>query len=254
MKKYSPHNITTVEYIMSFVSWLWSMFTWPYNFLVNLATGIYNFFIDFRKIVCFLGTIPNRARNLHASFEAILCGIASEIYAVGQASVIGFTSLTDVFISIGEFVFRYVICATKMIVNLPYCILFYVLTLALYLLYIPFFLLYLVIDIILWFPWFSTSTYVSETIAFINQYVEPILGTPINDWHPTINRKCFNCVRLKTESVAKRSTGVYTAFTEDIPEVFSEAGKSFLVGGAHFNEVFRYPQSRHPAKVKRDFE
>ena len=107
---------------------------------------------------------------------------------------------------------------------------------------------------ILLFSVFSTSKYVSETIAFINQYVEHILVTPINDWHPIINRKCFNCVRLTSDSVAKRSTGVYTAFTEDIPEVFSEAGQSFLVGGAHFNEVFRYPQSIHPAKVKRDFE
>ena len=169
------------------------------SFLEDIIDGIRNMIQTFKRIICFLGSVPMRIRNINAGFENIFNGINSEFDAIGKSFNMGVSSINVLGLYIGELISTYVGCGFKFFENFFDCIFYYIVDAVLYIIYLPFM-------IIIWaFKKVSIDfTYLEERayngLKTLNDFLYPIIGFQIIHWPKPVREKCYLCKRLKVEA------------------------------------------------------
>ena len=216
---------------IEFVSnWIISPILKPFEWITWLVSTI-------RKIMCALGTFPNRLYNIQRGFNEIFTGIAKEFVALGVASAKGVESIADIAGYISEYISTRIKCIGKFFINLWWCLIFYIIEVSRHVLY-----LISVAPILFVFYIFGLDLYPYEEafFDFMYEYIQ------YPDW---IMNGCFTCARLKGSAIANQGERTHKVFTEEIPEIVTKPLKQIVNGTRHFGEVFNFPQARHPDKV-----
>lgn len=207
------------------------------GFIQDIINGIKEMIQAFRRIICFLGTVPTRIRNLNAGFSNIFKGINAEFDAIGKSFNMGFSSINVLALYIGELISTYIGCGFKFFANFFDCIFYYIVDAVLYIIYLP-------IKIIIWgFKLFSIDfTYIEERVynglKTLNDFLYPIIGFHIIHWPKPVREKCYLCKRLKVEAVNNKAKDVSVTFNEKIPKNFGKSRNLFRIGKRQFDEVF----------------
>jgi hypothetical protein len=207
------------------------------SFITDIIAGIKNMIQTFKRIICFLESVPMRIRNINAGFENIFNGINSEFDAIGKSFNMGFSSINVLGLYIGELISTYVGCGFKFFENFFDCIFYYIVDVILYVLYLP-------IMIIIWaFKKVSIDfTYVEERVynglTTLNNFLYPIIGFQIIHWPKPVREKCYLCKRLKVDAVKNKANDVGVTFKEKIPKNFGKSRDQFRIGKSQFEEIF----------------
>lgn len=207
------------------------------SFITDIIAGIKNMIQTFKRIICFLESVPMRIRNINAGFENIFNGINSEFDAIGKSFNMGFSSINVLGLYIGELISTYVGCGFKFFENFFDCIFYYIVDVILYVLYLP-------IMIIIWaFKKVSIDfTYVEERVynglKTLNDFLYPIIGFQIIHWPKPVREKCYLCKRLKVNAVKNKANDVGVTFKEKIPKNFGKSRDQFRIGKRQFEEIF----------------
>lgn len=207
------------------------------SFLEDIIDGIKNMIQTFKRIICFLGSVPMRIRNINAGFENIFNGINSEFDAIGKSFNMGVSSINVLGLYVGELINTYVSCGFKFFENFFDCIFYYIVDVILYVLYLP-------IMIIIWaFKKVSIDfTYVEERayngLKTLNDFLYPIIGFQIIHWPKPVREKCYLCKRLKVDAVKNKANDVGVTFKEKIPKNFGKSRDLFRIGKRQFEEIF----------------
>ena len=218
--------------------------------ITSLLDGIADTIEDVRQIICAFNTFPNRFRNLANGFNNVFDGVEQEFVALGIALNIGFHSVKNLTEYVAEFISTYVGCGYKFTANILDCILYYLFDILRYILYSP-------IRIALWllYATLSIDLYEVETMIWTNlesldQMLYPILQFHIIHYPDSVYNQCYVCKRLKTSAVAAQAKETDRVFREDIPCQFKPGADKIKRGMRQFDEIFRYPLSRHPNDVQ----
>ena len=207
------------------------------SFLEDIIDGIRNMIQTFKRIICFLGSVPMRIRNINAGFENIFNGINSEFDAIGKSFNMGVSSINVLGLYIGELISTYVGCGFKFFENFFDCIFYYIVDAVLYIIYLPFM-------IIIWaFKKVSIDfTYLEERayngLKTLNDFLYPIIGFQIIHWPKPVREKCYLCKRLKVDAVKNKANDVGVTFKEKIPQNFGKSRDKFRIGKRQFEEIF----------------
>lgn len=207
------------------------------SFLEDIIDGIRNMIQTFKRIICFLGSVPMRIRNINAGFENIFNGINSEFDAIGKSFNMGVSSINVLGLYIGELISTYVGCGFKFFENFFDCIFYYIVDAVLYIIYLPFM-------IIIWaFKKVSIDfTYLEERayngLKTLNDFLYPIIGFQIIHWPKPVREKCYLCKRLKVDAVKNKANDVGVTFKEKIPQNFGKSRDLFRIGKRQFEEIF----------------
>jgi hypothetical protein len=207
------------------------------GFIQDIIKGIRNMIDTFKRIICFLGSVPMRIRNINAGFENIFNGINAEFDAIGKSFKMGFSSINVLGLYIGELISTYVGCGFKFFENFFDCIFYYIVDAVLYIIYLP-------IMIIIWaFKKVSIDfTYVEERayngLKTLNDFLYPIIGFQIIHWPKPVREKCYLCKRLKVDAVKNKANDVGVTFKEKIPKNFGKSRDKFRIGKRQFEEIF----------------
>ena len=167
------------------------------SFITDLIDGIKYMIETFKRIICFLASVPVRIRNLNAGFSNIFKGINAEFVAIGKSFNMGVSSISVLTLYIGELISTNVGCGFKFFANFFDCILYYIVDAVLYIIYLP-------IKIIIWgFKLFSIDfTYIEERVynglKTLNDFLYPITGFHIIHWPKPIREKICLIACLKT--------------------------------------------------------
>jgi len=207
------------------------------SFIEDIIAGIKNMIQTFKRIICFLGSVPMRIRNINAGFENIFNGINSEFDAIGKSFNMGVSSINVLGLYVGELISTYVGCGFKFFENFFDCIFYYIVDVILYVLYLPFM-------IIIWaFKKVSIDfTYIEERayngLKTLNDFLYPIIGFQIIHWPKPVREKCYLCKRLKVDAVKNKANDVGVTFKEKIPKNFGKSRDQFRIGKRQFEEIF----------------
>ena len=207
------------------------------SFITDIINGIKMMIQTFKRIICFLGSVPKRIRNINAGFENIFNGINAEFDAIGKSFNMGFSSINTLAAYAAEFISTYVGCGFKYFENFFDCIFYYLVDIILYVLYLP-------IMIIIWaFKKISIDlTYVEERVynglKMLNDFLYPIIGFQIIHWPKPVREKCYLCKRLKVDAVKDKANDVGVTFKEKIPQNFGKSHDKFRIGKRQFEEIF----------------
>jgi len=207
------------------------------GFIEDIIAGIKNMIQTFKRIICFLGSVPMRIRNINAGFENIFNGINSEFDAIGKSFNMGVSSINVLGLYVGELISTYVGCGFKFFENFFDCIFYYIVDVILYVLYLPFM-------IIIWaFKKVSIDfTYIEERayngLKTLNDFLYPIIGFQIIHWPKPVREKCYLCKRLKVDAVKNKANDVGVTFKEKIPKNFGKSRDQFRIGKRQFEEIF----------------
>lgn len=218
------------------------------GFIQDIIAGIRNMIDTFKRIICFLGSVPVRIRNINAGFENIFNGINSEFDAIGKSFNMGVSSINVLGLYIGELIGTYVGCGFKFFENFFDCIFYYIVDAVLYIIYLP-------IMIIIWaFKKVSIDfTYVEERayngLKSLNDFLYPIIGFQIIHWPKPVREKCYLCKRLKVDAVKNKANDVGVTFKEKIPQNFGKSRDLFRIGKRQFEEIFE-TVVRDPSEIK----
>jgi hypothetical protein len=207
------------------------------SFIEDIIAGIKNMIQTFKRIICFLGSVPMRIRNINAGFENIFNGINSEFDAIGKSFKMGFSSINVLGLYVGELISTYVGCGFKFFENFFDCIFYYIVDAVLYIIYLP-------MMIIIWaFKKVSIDfTYIEERayngLKTLNDFLYPIIGFQIIHWPKPVREKCYLCKRLKVDAVKNKANDVGVTFKEKIPKNFGKSRDQFRIGKRQFEEIF----------------
>ena len=209
------------------------------SFITDIINGIRNMIRDFKRIICFLGTVPLRIRNLNAGFENIFNGINAEFEAIGKSFSMGFSSINVLAMYIGELISTYLGCGFKFIENFFDCVFYYIVDAIIYIIGLP-------LTFIIWafdFYFSIDLSYIRERsyngLKTINDFLYPYLGFQIIHWPKPVREQCYLCRRLKVEAVSKRADDVGVTFNEKIPKNFGNSRSMFRIGKRQFEEIFK---------------
>lgn len=209
------------------------------SFITDIINGIRNMIRDFKRIICFLGTVPLRIRNLNAGFENIFNGINAEFEAIGKSFSMGFSSINVLAMYIGELISTYLGCGFKFIENFFDCVFYYIVDAIIYIIGLP-------LTFIIWafdFYFSIDLSYIRDRsyngMKTINDFLYPYLGFHIIHWPKPVREQCYLCRRLKVEAVSKRADDVGVTFNEKIPKNFGNSRSVFRIGKRQFEEIFK---------------
>lgn len=209
------------------------------SFITDIINGIRNMIRDFKRIICFLGTVPLRIRNLNAGFENIFNGINAEFEAIGKSFSMGFSTINVLAMYIGELISTYLGCGFKFIENFFDCVFYYIVDAIIYIIGLP-------LTFIIWafdFYFSIDLSYIRDRsyngMKTINDFLYPYLGFHIIHWPKPVREQCYLCRRLKVEAVSKRADDVGVTFNEKIPKNFGNSRSMFRIGKRQFEEIFK---------------
>ena len=89
--------------------------------------GIKTMIENFRRIICFLESLPTRARNVTSGVSNIFLGVEKKVDAIGKSFSAGIESTGTLFAYSGEYAISRVRCIVQFIQNFYKCVFFYIL-------------------------------------------------------------------------------------------------------------------------------
>tara|TARA_B110000879_G_scaffold158586_1_gene204753 strand:+ start:783 stop:1538 length:756 start_codon:yes stop_codon:yes gene_type:complete len=186
--------------------------------------GVLEMIENFKRIICFLQSIPKRSRNITSGVNNIFKGVGKKYEAIGKSIGVGVDSTSNLFIYSGEWAKGRLACVIKFILNLYKCILFYILK-----------AIYSILCIIILEPIkFIGSLFgidmnknidkAGKGIIEIDAFFYSIFGFHLIYFPESIRKDCFTCVRLKDSAVSKVADKLAWTFNTKIPYIMSEEG------------------------------
>ena len=83
------------------------------GFISDVIDGVKYMIETFKRIICFLASVPKRISNINAGFENIFNGINEEFDAIGKSFEMGVDSISLFGLYVGEFIKTYSMCGFK---------------------------------------------------------------------------------------------------------------------------------------------
>ncbi len=211
--------------------------------------GILDMIENFKRIICFLESMPVRTRNITAGMTNIFLGIEKKVDALGKSFQLGAESTGTLFAYSGEYAGSRVKCVVKFITNFYKCVFFYILK-----------AIGGILKVIILKPteYFGSMfgvdtdklfTKVGNGIIIIDTFIYSILGFHVIYFPESIRKDCFTCVRLKNSAVAKRAEELARVFDTKIPKLMTSEGTEFNRAKNQFNES-SVTVPREPHNVK----
>ena len=202
-------------------------------------SGILQMIEKFRRIVCFLESIPLRARNITSGVENIFDGVAKKVAALGKSFSIGFERTGTLVEYTGEYAETRIECVMKFIKNFYKCAIFYLIRIFCEIVYaiisLPvIFVGYLFgVDAneVLFTPLAEGMTYISSFFGFDIIFNLKYITEGIYD-------DCYSCRRLKDSALENAGQKWQDTFSKEIPKIMKDGGaKEFRRAKNQFNEV-----------------
>ena len=224
------------------------------GFVQDIIDGIAYMIETFKRIICFLASVPKRIQNINAGFENIFNGINAEFDAIGKSFVMGVDSISTLGLYIGEFITTQSTCGFKFASNFFSCVFFYLMDIIIYCVKT---IIYLIVQSVYWIflTLFNVDiSYVEkqfyEALVVFDEITAPYIGLSILNlnWPKNIREKCYLCKRLKSSAVKNKAKNVDITFNEKIPKLFGRSRGIMRRGRHQFEEIFK-THVRHPSQV-----
>jgi hypothetical protein len=212
---------------------------------------------DLNNIICFIEKFPVRIRNVKSGIEDITHGIELQIKATGEATVLGFENIAELGDVIGLLISSYGSCIMQFVLNLVWCIWFYLFDVFLHTIYlIVYFCVWVICGILVVFP-FGIDNPVSEIFESlfnnINKLDESIFiesGIHFAHYPSWVRENCYMCKTLKPEVVISNAKKVDEVFSKDIPKLFGVGNDSINRGASKFDEAVTKAFPEEPKYIK----
>ena len=111
-------------------AWIWREIKKAVNKAIDalfraVFGGVLRMIENFRRIVCFLESLPLRARNVTSGVQNIFEGVAKKVEAIGKSINAGAASTGSLFAYTGEYAGTRLECVVQFIKNFYKCSIFY---------------------------------------------------------------------------------------------------------------------------------
>ncbi len=186
--------------------------------------GIYALIETFRRIVCFLESLPTRARNVTSGVSNIFLGVEKKVDAIGKSFSVGIESTGTLFAYGGEYAASRLRCIVKFIQNFYKCIFFYVLKSIGSILKVIILKPIEYIGSMFGINMEARFEQIGNGIITMDQFFYSIFGFHLIYFPESVRKDCFTCVRLKSSAVAKQADEWTDTFSKKIPKIMTEEG------------------------------
>jgi hypothetical protein len=186
--------------------------------------GIYALIETFRRIVCFLESLPTRARNVTSGVSNIFLGVEKKVDAIGKSFSAGFEATGTLFAYSGEYAGSRLRCIMKFIQNFYKCVFFYILKSIGGILKIIILVPIIYIGSMFGVNMEARIDQIGEGIITMDQFFYSISGFHLIYFPESVRKDCFTCVRLKGSAVSKRADEWKYTFDTKIPRMMTEEG------------------------------
>lgn len=217
--------------------------------------GIDTMITNFKRLMCFFETVPQRVNNIMAGMDNVFQGIEEQYALILKAAAMGAKETNKLVNYSVIFINMYFKCAVKFALNLYKCFFYYMLDAFLRLLFLPVKLLLIVFSKFINFDPEAIETKIWKGLDVLDTIVYSTLHFHIIYFPKSIREDCYTCVTLKRRVVRDQGNVVHKTFKKDIPELVDSNIKSVGVakikrGRNQFNEASAMPRSRPPERVK----
>lgn len=205
----------------------------------NFFGGVLQMVENFRRIVCFLESLPIRSRNVTSGVTNIFAGVAKKVEAIGKSFKVGLESTSTLAAYAGEYAGTRLECVLHFIKNFYKCVLFYLIRLFCEIFYLIITLPFIFVGYLFGLD-IDKRVFTPAKKAFI--YGGEIFGIDV-EFHlkyftTNIYKDCFTCRRLKDSALAKAGSNWGDTFTKTIPKIWKDGGaKEFSQSNNQFKEV-----------------
>jgi hypothetical protein len=186
--------------------------------------GILVMIENFKRIICFLESMPKRARNVTSGVSNIFLGVEKKVDALGKSISAGIESTGTLFAYTGEYAGSRLRCIVQFIKNFYKCIFFYVLKSIGSILKVITLKPIEYIGNMFGINMEMRFEQIGEGIIIIDQFFYSIFGFHIIYFPECVRKDCFTCVRLKGSAVSKRADELKYTFDTKIPKIMTEEG------------------------------
>ena len=186
--------------------------------------GIYELIETFRRIVCFLESLPTRARNVTSGVSNIFLGVEKKVDAIGKSFSAGFEATGTLFAYSGEYAASRLQCIVKFIQNFYKCIFFYVLKSIGSILKVIILKPIEYIGSMFGINMEARFDQIGNGIITMDQFFHSIFGFHLIYFPESVRKDCFTCVRLKGSAVSKQADEWTHTFSKKIPKIMTEEG------------------------------
>ena len=186
--------------------------------------GIYALIETFRRIVCFLESLPTRARNVTSGVSNIFLGVEKKVDAIGKSFSVGIESTGTLFAYGGEYAASRLRCIVKFIQNFYKCIFFYVLKSIGSILKVIILKPIEYIGSMFGINMEARFEQIGNGIITMDQFFYSIFGFHLIYFPESVRKDCFTCVRLKSSAVSKQADEWTDTFSKKIPKIMTEEG------------------------------
>lgn len=211
----------------------------------------------FKRIVCFIEKFPVRIRNVKSGVINIADGIETHIAATGTAAEMSVASITDLGESIGLIISTHSECIIKFIINLIYCIWFYLLDVFGYFLYLIIYgCIWLISGLLIAIPLGISNPAemimdnVFKGIYKVDAFIYNGITMHIAHYPKLIRESCYICKTLKNTVITKKAENIDKVFTYDIPKLFVDGNKLIKRGANQFEHAATATHTKEPEYVK----
>ena len=225
-------------------AWIWRKIKRAVNKAIDslfrsVFGGVMRMIENFKRIVCFLESLPLRARNVTSGVENIFEGVAKKVEAIGKSFSAGFESTGTLFSYTGEYAGTRLECVMQFIKNFYKCAIFYFIRILCEIVYaiitLPFifigYLFGLDVDKRVFKPATEGLMYAGTLIGFNIEF-------HLKYFTKNIYKDCFSCRRLKDSALENAGKRWQDTFTKKIPKIMKDGGaKEFRRAKNQFNET-----------------
>lgn len=186
--------------------------------------GIMTMIENFKRIVCFLESMPKRARNVTSGVNNIFLGVEKKVDSLGKSFNAGIESTGTLFAYGGEYAGSRMRCIVQFIQNFYKCVFFYILKSIGGILKIIILKPIEYVGSMFGVNMEARIDQIGEGIITIDQFVYSIVGFHLIYFPESVRKDCFTCVRLKGSAVSKRADELKYTFDTEIPKIMTEEG------------------------------
>jgi len=225
-------------------AWIWDMIKKAVDAAIDWVMrtffgGVLQMVENFRRIICFLESLPIRSRNVTSGVTNIFVGVAKKVEAIGKSFKAGLDSTGTLASYAGEYAGTRLECVLHFIKNFYKCVLFYIIRLVGEILYLIITLPFIFVGYLFGLD-IDKRVFIPAKKAFI--YSGELFGIDV-EFHlkfftKNIYKDCFSCRRLKDSALSKAGIDWGDTFTKTIPKIWKDGGaKEFSQSSNQFKEV-----------------
>ena len=217
--------------------------------------GIDTMIANFKRLMCFFETVPQRVNNIMTGMDNVFQGIEEQYALILKAAAMGAKETNKLLNYSVIFINMYFKCAVKFVLNLYKCFFYYMVDAFIRFLFLPIKLLLVVFSKFINFDPNAIETKIWKGFEFIDMIVYSTLDFHIIYFPKSVREDCYTCVTLKAKVVKDQGNVVDKTFKKDMPELVNGNNKDVGVakirrGRNQFNEASAMPRSRPPEQVK----